>query len=161
MLQRCVTTSDTLDAIRVDRKDGRVRRREFMCLIAAAASPVAARAQRSRKNPTIGVLHPGQAEIMTLRLAAVREAVSKVDKHGDPTIDMLVRLANGNLSRLPALATELVEARVDAILALGPPAVQAARGATATIPIIALDLETDPVASALIASLGRPGGNVT
>ncbi len=98
---------------------------------------------------------------MTLRLEAVREALSKSEKEGDPTIDMLVRLADGNLSRLPKLAAELVEDRVDAILAAGPPAVQAARGATATIPIIALDLESDPVASALIASLGRPGGNVT
>jgi putative ABC transport system substrate-binding protein len=98
---------------------------------------------------------------MAQRLTAVREGLSKWDTQGAHAIDLVIRLADGNLSRLPALATELVEARVDAILAAGPPAVQAARGATATIPIIAIDLETDPVASALIASLGRPGGNIT
>jgi putative ABC transport system substrate-binding protein len=98
---------------------------------------------------------------MTLRLAAIREALSKSDNQRDATIDMVVRLADGDLSRLPALAAELVDARVHAILAAGPPAVRAARAATAIIPIIALDLETDPVASSLIASLGRPGGNVT
>jgi ABC-type uncharacterized transport system substrate-binding protein len=70
-------------------------------------------------------------------------------------------LADGNLSRLPALAADLVNNRVDAVLAAGPPAVQAASGATATIPVIALDLESDPVASGLVASLAHPGGNIT
>ena len=98
---------------------------------------------------------------MNARLAAIREGLSKSDKSGDLAIEMVVRLADGDLSRLPALAMELVDSRVDAILAAGPPAVQAARAATATVPIVALDLESDPVASSLIASLGRPGGNVT
>lgn len=139
-----------------------MRRREFIFLVnAVAASPIAARAQQLAKNPAVGILHPGQAESMAQRLTAVREGLSRSDDQGTRAIDLVVRLADGNLPRLPALATELVEARVDAILAAGPPAVQAARGATATIPIIAIDLETDPVASALIASLGRPGGNVT
>ena len=62
---------------------------------------------------------------------------------------------------MPALATELVNDRVDAIVAAGPPAVQAASRATANIPVIAIDLESDPVASGLVASLARPGGNVT
>jgi putative tryptophan/tyrosine transport system substrate-binding protein len=140
----------------------RVRRREFISLISAvAASPIAAHAQLLAKNPAVGVLHPGQAETMPQRLTAVREGLSRSEDKGNQAIDLVIRLADGNLSRLPALATELVEARVDAILAAGPPAVKAARGATATIPIIAIDLETDPVASALITSLGRPGGNVT
>jgi putative ABC transport system substrate-binding protein len=74
---------------------------------------------------------------------------------------MIVRLADGDLARLPPLAADLVASRVVAIIAAGPPAVQAARGATATIPVIAVDLETDPVASGLITSLAHPGGNVT
>jgi len=113
------------------------------------------------KYPAVGVLHPGQAESMAHRLMAVREGLSRSDDQGKEAINLVVRLADGNLSLLPALATELVEARVDAIVAAGPPAVRAAQSATASIPIIAIDLETDPVASALIASLGRPGGNVT
>jgi putative tryptophan/tyrosine transport system substrate-binding protein len=62
---------------------------------------------------------------------------------------------------LPALATDLVNNRVDAIVAAAPPAVQAAAGATTSIPVIAIDLETDPIASGLVKSLARPGGNVT
>jgi putative ABC transport system substrate-binding protein len=59
------------------------------------------------------------------------------------------------------LATELVGSRVDIILAAGPPAAQAARGATGSVPVLAVDLETDPVASGMVASLAHPGGNVT
>src|SRR5256885_3780450 len=66
-----------------------------------------------------------------------------------------------SLPALPALAMDLVTQRVDTILAAGPPAVQAARSATAAIPVIAIDLESDPVASGLVASLAHPGGNVT
>jgi putative ABC transport system substrate-binding protein len=98
---------------------------------------------------------------MSTRLAAIREGLNKSDKQASPPIEIVVRVADGNLSRLPELAKELVDKRVDVILAFAPPAIQAARGATATIPIVALDLESDPVASALIASIGRPGGNVT
>jgi putative ABC transport system substrate-binding protein len=74
---------------------------------------------------------------------------------------VVIRLADGDLSRLPALAADLVNNRVEAILAAGPPAVQAASGATSSIPVIAIDLESDPVASGLVASLARPAGNVT
>jgi hypothetical protein len=113
------------------RSEGRMRRREFICLInTVAASPIAARAQLLGKNPAVGVLHPGQAETMPQRLTAVREGLSRSHDQGNQAIDLVIRLADGNLSRLPALATELVEARVDAILAAGPPSVQAARGAT-------------------------------
>lgn len=139
-----------------------MKRREFIGLVAGGlAWPLPLLAQKPARARTVGVLHPGQAEIMTLRLSAIREGLTKSDGQGDLTIEMIVRLADGNLSSLPALAKELVDSGVDAILAAGPPAVQAARNATTTIPIIALDLETDPVASALIASLGHPGGNVT
>src|SRR5262249_3782538 len=72
-----------------------------------------------------------------------------------------VRLADGDVSRLPALATDLVNNRVDTIVAIAPAAVQAAAGATTSIPVIAIDLESDPVASGFVRSLARPGGNVT
>jgi putative ABC transport system substrate-binding protein len=76
-------------------------------------------------------------------------------------IELIVRLADGDLSRLPALASDLVSNRVDAIVAAAPPAVQAAAGATTTIPVIAVDLESDPVASGFVVSLARPGRNIT
>jgi putative ABC transport system substrate-binding protein len=98
---------------------------------------------------------------MTARIAAIREGLSERDGQRESAIELIVQLADGDLARLPSLATDLVGNRVDVILAAGPPAVQAARAATASVPVIAVDLESDPVASGLAASLARPGGNVT
>jgi putative tryptophan/tyrosine transport system substrate-binding protein len=139
-----------------------MKRREFIALIGGTAVwPLIARAQQPSKSPKVGVLHPGQASTMTMRIAAIREGLNESDGGRESGIEMIVRLADGDPARLPALATDLVSYRVDAILAAGPPAVRAARDATATIPVIAVDLESDPVASGLVASLARPGGNVT
>jgi ABC-type uncharacterized transport system substrate-binding protein len=140
-----------------------MRRREFITLLggAAVAWPLAARAQQARRTGRIGFLHPGQAAVVAARIAAAREGLGEPENQHDSGIEMVIRLADGDLSRLPALATDLVNHRVDAILAAGPPAVQAARGATTSIPVIAIDLESDPVASGLVASLARPGGNAT
>ena len=140
-----------------------MKRREFITLLggAAAALPLAARAQqqagRSRK---VGVLHPGQAAAVNARITAIHEGLGGSSTQRSET-ELVIRLADGELSRLPALATSLVKDHVDAILAAGPPAVQASRAATADIPVIAIDLESDPVASGWIESLARPGGNVT
>jgi putative tryptophan/tyrosine transport system substrate-binding protein len=143
-----------------------MRRREFISLItllggAAVAWPLAARAQQTRRIGKIGLLHPGQAAVVAARIAAVREGLGEPENQRDSGIELVIRLADGDLSRLPALATDLVNHRVDAILAAGPPAVQAASGATTGVPVIAIDLESDPVASGLVGSLARPGGNVT
>ena len=140
-----------------------MRRREFISLLggAAAAWPVAVHAQQAKKNRKMGLLHPGQAAVVAARIAAVREGLGESENQRDSGIELVIRLADGDLSRLPALATDLVNHPVDAILAAGPPAVQAARGATTSIPVIAIDLESDPVTSGMVASLARPGGNVT
>jgi putative ABC transport system substrate-binding protein len=137
-----------------------MKRREFMALLGGAAAtwPITARAQQARGNRKVGVLHPGQAAAVNARIGALREGLGGPD---GSDIEMVVRLADGDLSRLPALATDLGNDRVEAILAAGPPAVRAASHATASIPVIAIDLESDPVASGLVASLARPGGNVT
>jgi putative ABC transport system substrate-binding protein len=141
-----------------------MRRRDVITLLGGAAAapsllwPLAARAQQARGNRKVGVLHPGQAAAVNARIGALREGLGGPD---GSDIEMVIRLADGDLSRLPALATDLGNQRVEAILAAGPPAVRAASGATASIPVIAIDLESDPVASGLVASLARPGGNVT
>jgi putative tryptophan/tyrosine transport system substrate-binding protein len=140
-----------------------VKRRELISLLGGAAVgwPLAARAQQQAGgNRKLGVLHPGQAAAVNSRITAIREGLNPGNPR-DLGIEVVIHLADGDLSRLPALATDLVNARVDAILAAGPPAVQAASGATKSIPVIALDLESDPVASGFVASLARPGGNVT
>jgi putative ABC transport system substrate-binding protein len=83
---------------------------------------------------------------------------------GAPSADdaeIIVRLANEQLGKLPAMAVDLVNQRVQAICAVSPPAVQAARDATRSIPIIAMDLESDPVANGWAASLAHPGGNIS
>ncbi len=95
------------------------------------------------------------------RTAAIREGLNGPDNQRNSGIELVIRLADGDLSRLPALAKDLVNNRVDAIVAVAPAAVQAAAGATTSIPVIAIDLETDPVASGLVASLARPGRNVS
>ena len=77
------------------------------------------------------------------------------------TIAIEARYAEGHAERLPELATELVRLPVEVLFAVGPEAVRAATQATGTVPIVAIDLETDPVASGLVASLARPGGNLT
>ena len=138
-----------------------MKRREFITLLGGTAAwPIAAQAQQARNNRKLGVLHPGQAAAVNSRLTAIREGLNDAGQR-DSGVELVTRLADGDLSRLPALAENLVDTRVDAILAAAPPAVQAASGATKSIPVIALDLESDPVTSGFIASLARPGGNVT
>jgi ABC-type uncharacterized transport system substrate-binding protein len=139
-----------------------MRRRTFITLLGGVAAwPLAVHAQQAKYIRKIGLLHPGQAAVVAARIAAVREGAGQSDHQKESSIEVLIRLADGDLSRLPALAADLVNNRVEAILAAGPPAVQAASGATTGIPVIAIDLESDPVASGLVASLARPAGNVT
>ena len=90
-----------------------------------------------------------------------RDGVFSAAAAVNPDIEIVSRVAAGNPGRLPALATELVGMGVRAILAVSPAAVRAARNATATIPIVAHDLESDPIANGWAASIARPGGNIT
>src|SRR6187401_2830965 len=123
-----------------------MRRRKFITLLggAAAAWPLAARAQQAGRSRKVGVLHPGQAAAVNARITAIHEGLN--DSSGQRSgAELVIRLADGELSRLSALAVDLVNDRVDAILAAGPPAIQAARTATADIPVIGIDLESDPV----------------
>ena len=135
-----------------------MRRREFIRLVGGVtvAWPLAVRAQHPRKW-RIGFLHPGQSAVVATRIVAFREGLGA--SGGDAEI--IVRLANEQLSQLPAMAVELVDQNVGAICAVSPPAVRAARDATRSIPIIAMDLESDPVANGWAASLAHPGGNIT
>jgi ABC-type uncharacterized transport system substrate-binding protein len=132
-----------------------VKRREFMTLLGGAAVtwPLSARAQQPARGRKVGLLHPGETTTVNMRVAAVREGLNGPDNHRDLSLEIIVRLADGDVSRLPALATDLVNNRVDAIVAVAPAAVQAAAGATTSIPVIAIDLESDPVASGFVRSL--------
>ena len=137
-----------------------MKRREFITLVgsAAVAWPLSAMAQPARKW-RIGFLHPGQSATVSNRIVAFREGLGVSGPGEDPEI--VVRIANERFDQLPAMAADLVGQNVQAICAVAPSAVRAARGATPSIPIIAMDLESDPVGNGWAKSLAHPGGNIT
>jgi len=123
-------------------------------------APLTAKAQQPGKVPVVGVLNSTFTGQSTA-IAAFRSGLLDVGLIEGQTITLEIRSAGGKPDALPVLAAELVQRKVDFILALGPAALRAARDATDTIPIVAFDLETDPVAGGFASSLARPGANVT
>jgi ABC-type uncharacterized transport system substrate-binding protein len=117
-----------------------------------------AAAQQPKKVPRIGILW--NAEIAPSRVEAFRQGLRELGYVEGKNIFIEVRSAEGKLDRLPSLAAELVRLKVDVIVATGPRPTRAAKAATSTIPIV-MTYDDDPVGSGVVASLARPGGNVT
>src|SRR5262249_39067925 len=147
------------DAHRPRRRGDRVKRREFIALLGGAAAwPLAARAQQLvDKFPKIGFLQGVQNENVVAFIQALR-AAGYTDGQN---VRIETRIYGTMLDRLGELARELADLQCSAIVAAAPYAIRAATGATSTIPIVGIDLESDPVASGGAKSLSRPGGNVT
>jgi putative tryptophan/tyrosine transport system substrate-binding protein len=136
-------------------------RRTFIILtgvLFAALRP--AHAQRPNGVARIGFLSPASPGGWDVRLQAFRDGLRALGYVEGQNLQLEVRWAEGNLEMLPVLAAELVQLKVDVIVAANSPAVVAARQATRTIPIV-MPLSSDPVGDGLVASLAHPGGNIT
>ena len=139
-------------------------RRTFIGTLTGAllAAPLAAEAQQAAKVARLGYLVTGSLESPETRvtLDAFRQGLRERGYVEGQNIVIEYRSANGKIGRLPGLAVELARLKVDLIVAVAMPAARAAQQATTTIPIVAGAMG-DPVGDGLVASLARPGGNIT
>jgi putative tryptophan/tyrosine transport system substrate-binding protein len=142
----------------------RMNRRKFTAALFAAAAlprPESAHAQPPQRVPVIGFLHPGLSDSGSPVFDALREGLRDVGYVEGQTVKVEARWARGKPEILSQLAQELVQLHVDLLVATARPSIEAARAATTSMPIVAKDLESDPVASGYVASLAHPGGNLT
>jgi putative tryptophan/tyrosine transport system substrate-binding protein len=137
-----------------------MRRREFIALLGSVAAwPMAARGQQ-RPTPVIGFLQMGYPSSSAPMLAGLRQGLGETGFVEGRNVSIEYRWAEGQYERIPALAADLVSAKVSVISAGGPPSVRALKTLTATIPVV-FAMGEDPVKEGLVASLNRPGGNIT
>jgi ABC-type uncharacterized transport system substrate-binding protein len=136
----------------------RMKRREFVLLLSAAVTAVRPLRAQQKAMPVVGYLNTASPGPFSSSLAAFHQGLSETGWVEGQNVAIEYRWAEGRYDRLPALAVELVGRKVDVIVTAGPGA-QAAKTATSTIPIVFIS--GDPVGSGLVASLARPGGNLT
>jgi putative ABC transport system substrate-binding protein len=139
-----------------------IGRRELLAALggAVAAWPLAARAQQAGKLPTIGFLGAATPSAWSQRVAAFVQRLRELGWTEGRTVVVEYRWAEGRSERFLEIAAEFAQLKVDVIVAAGTPAILAARQATSVVPIVFVGAG-DPVGTGLVASLPRPGGNVT
>jgi ABC-type uncharacterized transport system substrate-binding protein len=121
---------------------------------------VAARAQQPTKIPRIGYLGAASSSAIAARIEAFRQGLRDLGYVEGKNIVIEWRFADGKLDRLPALIAELMNLKVEVIVTAGGTVTRAAKEATVTIPVV-MGFDNDPVGSGFVASLARPGGNIT
>ena len=138
-----------------------LRRRDFIALLggAAAAWPLAAKAQQGETTPRIGLLWPGDAPPASPRMESFRQGLRALGFVDGQNVAIELRYAQRGPQQLPELAAELVRLKVDVIFASGDFAPKVAQEATETIPIVAIG--DDILGAGIVASLSRPGKNTT
>jgi putative ABC transport system substrate-binding protein len=139
---------------------GKTRIFPFVLCAMLLALGFSAEAQQPKKAPRIGFLMNTSPSAISDRIAAFRQGLRELGYTEGKNIVIEYRWAEGKIERLPSLATELVRLDVDVILTAGPTSTRSAKEATGTIPIV-MGFDNDPVGSGFVASLARPGGNIT
>jgi len=146
----------------VSRQWSVVSKRVFCFVLGAmiTALSVSIEAQQPTKVPRIGFLTAGSPSTIPARIEALRQGLRELGYVEDKNIIIEWRFGEGKPDRLPALVAELVRLKVDVILSAGAAVTRPAKDATRTIPIV-MAQDTDPVGNGFVASLARPGGNIT
>jgi putative ABC transport system substrate-binding protein len=142
-----------------------MKRREFITLVAGSTASLAqawaAHAQQTAKVPIIGFLYPGPRQSAVPRIEAFLGGLRGAGYAAPAQVELLVRTAEGDPSRIAPLIAEIIGRNVDVLVAISLEAVMATKSAALTMPVVAADLVSDPVASGLVSSLARPSGNIT
>src|SRR5713226_1183813 len=136
------------------------RRDTVLALIALGAAPLAAKTQQAGKVYRIGMLETRSIVLNAANIDAFRQGLRELGYKEGQNLEIAYRSSDGRDERFPGLASELVRLKVDLIVTRGTPAALAAKNATGTIPVV-MAASGDPVASGIVTSLARPGGNVT
>jgi len=139
-----------------------IDRRAFLASLGlgVVAAPPTARAQQVGKVPVVGVMNSGTGPRSTT-IDTTRKGLRDLGYIEGQTIAFDIRFAGLKQDAFPGLATDLVRRKVDVILVSGPAGIRAAKDATSAIPIVAVDLESEPVQAGFVRSLAQPGGNIT